>query len=173
MSGTRRREGKTMSQVEIKRVVGLEGFANSGKSNLLRSLVKRLLSAGWKIVSVYDVYGRVLSKSVLNTNKDCIVVLQKGSRIIVVVLMGDYENIVNRVKKIIQTKVKCEVFVLFVAMRYKNPSVGDAYRAEFGSRMVAIFKPPYRKWKDLPCKEDITEFWLKRIEEEGFGRVRV
>ena len=149
--------------MNVTKVIGLEGFANSGKSSTLRELIEDLVKNGWKIDRVFEnVYGHDAERKTIYKERDCIVVLKKDGQVIVVVLMGDYENVVNRIRELLG-KLGVNVDLLFVAMRY--PEVGEAYRGTFKSKLTVVFKPGYKRWDELPNQDGLVREWVERLKD--------
>jgi len=152
----------------MKRVIGVEGLENSGKSDILRKLAKDLIFRGGKVKSVYR-YGRLnqaCDASILDGDDDFVIVIEIDGAVIVIVSLGDYENIVRRIKDLLK-RIGVDPDILIVAMRMASPNVSAVYRQEYGKLLDVIFKPGIKRWENLTYdqKEFLDELWLKMIKD--------
>ena len=80
-----------MDKLNVCKVVGLEGFVNSGKSGVLKLLNKKLLNINdSKVLHVFDCCGNECATKDISYNDDIIVVVEVNGKKIVVVSGGDY-----------------------------------------------------------------------------------
>lgn len=155
---------------DMKKIVGLEGFCNSGKSSVLRIFAHRLLETG-KILKSYDFSGVELNVSKVSWDEDFIAVIEYQGKTILVVTGGDYISTVGIVIKIIAS-IKINLDVVFVAMRKQYPAVGDEYRTQvrnlFSMKVKTVFKPGYKRFSELD-KEEVAfadGLWVQELMKE-------
>ena len=154
----------------IGKVIGVEGFSNSGKTSLLRNLAKDLLSRGGKVKEIFrGVKKSKGSVEILDEDCDFTIVIELDEKIIVIVSEGDYENIVKRVREILE-ELGIDVDILVVAMRFAFPAVGNVYRHEFGGKLKVVFKPGIKRWEQLPkeVRQNTDELWREMIMQRMF-----
>lgn len=127
---------------EFKKIIGLEGLQNSGKSHILKNLVTRL-SKGVNVV-VYDYDGNLLQNL---TDKDYIAFFNYENKYIAVATGGDYLRNVKDVENAVNRNNK-DIDVLVAAMRDVSPDVKSRYEVfanEKGIPFETIFKPGFRE----------------------------
>lgn len=161
-----------MDKLKIKRVVGLEGFRNSGKTNVMNLLCKTILNMdGARILHVLDWQGNVCDTNTIVFGVDIFVVLEIKGKVVVIVSGGDYEKTPNFVINIL-IKLSISIDVLFVGMRYRKPSVGDGYRvafSQYGIKVESVFKPGFKRTDEFPeeIKEGLEKIWVDLLLEKG------
>lgn len=156
----------------IGKVIGVEGFSNSGKTSVLRSLAKDLLSRGGKVKEIFKGTEKPEGPvEILDELCDFIIVIELNGKTIVIVSEGDYVSTVKRVRKILK-ELGVDVDILVVAMRYDFPAVGKVYRREFGEKLKVVFKPGIKRWKQLPkeVRQSIDDLWRGMIMQRMFER---
>ena len=156
----------------IGKVIGVEGFSNSGKTSVIRDLAKDLLLRDGKIREIFrGVKKTEGTAKILDEDCDFTIVIELDGKIIVIVSEGDNENIVKRVRKILE-ELGIDVDILVVAMRIAFPAVGKVYRHEFGRKLKVVFKPGVKRWKEVPeeARQNIDELWRGVILQRMFER---
>ena len=154
----------------IGKVIGVEGFSNSGKTSLLRNLAKDLLSRGGKVKEIFRGVKRSKGTTeILDEDCDFTIVIELDGKVIVIVSEGDFESVVKRVRKILD-ELGVDVDILVVAMRFDYPPVGKVYRQEFGGKLKVVFKPGIKRWEKLPKeeKQSIDELWRGMVMQRMF-----
>ena len=161
-----------MDKLQVKRVVGLEGFVNSGKTSVMKLLCKSILNMDEaRILHVLDMQGNVCTATKIDFRNDIFVVLEVKGKVVVIVSGGDYKTTPACIIKIL-LKLSIRIDILFVGMRYRNPSVGDVYRAAFnlyGITMESVFKPGFKRDWDIPdeVKEGLERIWVDLLLEKA------
>ena len=157
-----------MDKLNVCKVVGLEGFVNSGKSGVLKLLNKELLNInGSKVLHVFDCCGNECATKDISYNDDIIVVVEVNGKKIVVVSGGDYLSTPDIVIEIING-LSIHGDVLFVGMRYIYPAVGNKYKdvfARYGIKVESVFKPGFKRTSELPegVLECAEEMWVRLL----------
>ena len=155
-----------MDKLHVTRVIGVEGFCNSGKSSVLKKLCQVLLSQqGARILHVYGYNGDELAVKNIDYNADVFVVIEVYGRIVVIVTGGDYLNIPYIVINVL-IRLSIRIDVAFVAMRYMYPSVGDMYRKLLkGIALESVFKPGLKRIYEFPegVLETVDQLWVKEL----------
>ena len=154
---------------KITKVVGLEGFCNSGKSHVLKELCKSMLAhQGCRVLQVYQSNGDVdTEKSKINYDDDICVLLDFRGKTVLIVSNGDYSWQPRAITNII-LKISVGVDVVFVAMRFKYPAIGEEYRktfGEYGIQVKSIFKPGCKRVDYFPegTLAWIDSLWVQKL----------
>ena len=161
-----------MDKLNVCKVVGLEGFVNSGKSGVIKLLSKKLLSLdGSKVLHVFDYCGNECATKDINYEEDIIVVAEVNGKKVVIVSGGDYLSTPYVVIKIING-LSILVDVLFVGMRYMYPAVGNKYRdvfGQYGIKVESVFKPGFKRVLELPegVLECAEEMWVRLLVDKA------
>ena len=154
-----------MDKLQVKRVVGLEGFVDSGKTSVMKLLCRTILNMdGARILYGLDGNWNVCAANKINFEADIFIVLEVKGKIVVIVSGGDCKTTPDFIIKIL-IKLSISIDVLFVGMRYRKPSVGDGYRVAFnqyGIKVESVFKPGFKRTKELPdgVKEEFEKIWV-------------
>ena len=140
--------------IKVAKVVGLEGFSNSGKSHVLKELCKLMLAHhGCRVLQVYQPNGDVdTEESKINYANDICVLLDFCGKIVLIVSGGDY-GWQPRATIDITVKISVRIDVVFVAMRFMYPAIGEEYRkafGEYGIQVKSIFKPGCKRVDSFP-----------------------
>lgn len=158
--------------VNVGKVIGLEGFCNSGKSNTLKGLCKLMLSQkSCQVVKIFQPNGNEDSvSSGVDFGKDICVLLDYCGKTVLIVSGGDYTQLASIVLNII-IKISVRIDVVFAAMRFMFPSVGDEYRKIFGKQGIqvkSIFKPGCKRVDSLPegVLDWVDSLWVKQLMAE-------
>lgn len=162
-----------MKKLNVRKVVGLEGFVNSGKTTIMKNLCRLLLQdKSAKILYVFDYNGNELAdKEVdLDDGQEILIVMEVYGKVVLIVSAGDLLWVPKYIIEII-IRIKIQIDVAFVAMRYKYPEVGSEYRKqfiEFGVGMTTVFKPGFRRCNELSKEIVVTceNLWVNRLKEE-------
>ena len=151
----------------IKKIVGLEGVANCGKTHVLRAMVNKLVSTGAKIVEIFCYDGMKLTDMGMPTEGEFVKFLRVNNKIVVVSTGGDYLNVPIVVGNIINA-VTLTWILFFAAMRMGCPNVSGAY-ANFAEKegvvhFDTIYLPRFRPNIDSVEKQYSGQaLWVDRL----------
>ena len=158
--------------VNVGKIIGLDGFCNSGKSTVLRDLCKLMLShKGCRVLKTFQPTGdEDVKQSSIDYSGDICVLLDYCGRTILIVSGGDYIQQANVVINII-IKISIRIDVVFAGMRFKYPSVVDEYQRVFGNygiQIKFIFKPGCKRVNEFPegILGGIDSLWVQQLMAE-------
>ena len=161
----------------IKRIVGLAGFGDSGKSSVLRGFCKRLIGiSGCKVLEIRHGRRIVHSKTIDELIKEKIdfsVVIQVSGITIVIVMAGDKPSAASMVMEV-YGQFNLDIDILIVAMR-KTEAEGDdvsvAYKKvamENNIKIKSIFKPGFKRTGKILSEEFqwAESIWIDMLMKE-------
>lgn len=159
-------------KLDISRIVGLEGLCNSGKSHVLKALCKILLALpNSRLLYVRQPNGEICSDSSrIDYRNDICAWIAVGGKNICIISGGDYVSLGKTIVDI-TVQVNIHIEVLFVAMRFLYPAVGEAFRkdmSEYGLKVKSIFKPGCKRVDHFPdgVLDWVDSIWVDLLMKE-------
>lgn len=148
--------------MKIRKLVIVEGFQDSGKTSLLKDFVSAVLTKrnatpylknGTPCIYKGAAFNKRCDLTTLKCpDGDITIVINDNGRIIVVVTIGDDDDVARRVKKILEN-IGVDVDVLIVAVRCTIKTLRKRYERIFKVKAEIIFKPGFKHWKEFEKKE--------------------